>query len=68
MAGKRVSRVHGQISAARRVSLLKFGLEAERKKRFGQAVESYRCLIEEYPESEEGKRARTRLRELAGSV
>ena len=65
MAGKRGKGVLRHLSAARRVSLLKFGLEAERKKYFSQAIESYNCLIEEYPDSEEGKRARTRLQELA---
>jgi hypothetical protein len=64
MVKKRGGQVLRQIAAARRVSLLRFGLEAERKGYFSQAIESYNCLIEQYPDSEEGKRARIRLREL----
>ena len=64
MAGTRESRVLKQMAAARRASLLRFGLEAERKKYFAQAIENYNCLIERYPDSEEGNRARMRLQEL----
>ena len=65
MAKKRGNWGLKQIAEARRVSLLRFGLEAERKKYLKQAIESYNYLIEQYPNSEESKRARARLQELS---
>ncbi|OGO03938.1 MAG: hypothetical protein A2Y60_04080 [Chloroflexi bacterium RBG_13_54_9] len=67
MVGKRGRQGFREMVAARRASLLRFGLEAEKRSYLSQAIETYQYLLNQYPDSEEGRRAKLRLRELGSA-
>ncbi len=54
-----------QVSAARRASLFRASLEAERRGHYAEALEGYQYIVERYPGSEEAAKVKARLLALA---
>lgn len=54
-----------EIEAARRAALLRHCIEQEVEKHYSEALDGYRQIIEQYPETEEETEARERMLDLA---
>jgi len=58
-------RTQEEISAARRAAMLRFAIEQQEERHFAEALDMYRQLIDEYPDTEEESEARERMLDLA---
>ena len=54
-----------QVSAARRASLFRVSLQAERRGHYTEALDGYQYIVERYPGSEEAVKVKARLLALA---
>jgi hypothetical protein len=54
-----------EVSAARRMAMLRFAIQQQEAKHYAEALDMYRQLIDEYPGTEEGNEARERMLDLA---
>jgi hypothetical protein len=54
-----------EVSAARRTAMLRLAIRQQEAKHYAEALDMYRQLIEEYPDTDEESEARERILDLA---
>jgi predicted Zn-dependent peptidase len=59
------ARVQDEVAAARRAAMLRLAIQEQEEKRYAQALDMFRQLIESYPGTEEESEARERMLDLA---
>ena len=59
------ARTQDEVMAARRAAMLRFAIQQQEAKHYAVALDMYRQLIQEYPDTEEENEARERMLDLA---